>query len=112
FGEVFKADDPKTKTPSKRNPFWKPMAGDFKVPGVGNVQIGINELQESGVMFCVCDMAITVFSNVVGGMQKKDPVEVKKDWMTGLLPGVQVVPSGVWAIGRAQEHGCAYCFAG
>jgi len=28
------------------------------------------------------------------------------------LPGIQPVPSGVWAIGRAQEHGCAYCFAG
>jgi hypothetical protein len=112
FGEVFKADDPKTKKPSMRNPFWKPMPGDFQVPGVGNVQIGINELQESGVMFCVCDMAITVFSNVVAGIVKKDPVEVKKDWMTGLLPGIQVVPSGVWAVGRAQEHGCAYCFAG
>ena len=29
-----------------------------------------------------------------------------------LLPGVQIVPSGVWAIGRAQENGCAYCYAG
>jgi intracellular sulfur oxidation DsrE/DsrF family protein len=38
--------------------------------------------------------------------------EVYKDFMGGILPGVQVVPSGVWAVGRAQEHGCAYCFAG
>jgi intracellular sulfur oxidation DsrE/DsrF family protein len=29
-----------------------------------------------------------------------------------LLPGVQVVPSGVWAVGRAQEKGCGYCYAG
>lgn len=111
FGEIFKADDPKTKEASKRNPFWKPEVGDFKIPGVGNVQIGINELQESGVMFCVCDMAMTVFSNIIGGKMNMDPAEVKKDWMTGLLPGIQVVPSGVWAVGRAQEHGCSYCFA-
>ena len=36
----------------------------------------------------------------------------KKDWISGLLPGIQVVPAGIWAINRAQEHGCSYCFAG
>ena len=41
-----------------------------------------------------------------------DPAAVKKEWVAGVLPGIQVVPSGVWAVGRAQEHGCAYCFAG
>jgi intracellular sulfur oxidation DsrE/DsrF family protein len=40
------------------------------------------------------------------------PEDVMKDWMAGLLPGIQVVPSGVWALGRAQEHGCHYIFAG
>ena len=112
FGQVFKADDPKTKTPSMRNPFANPAAGDFSIPGVGPVQIGINELQKEGVMFCVCDVAMTVYSNVIGGQMKMDPAEVKKDWMANLVPGVQPVPSGVWAVGRAQEHGCSYCFAG
>lgn len=112
FGEVFKADDPKTKTASLRNPFWKPKTGDFAIPGIGNVQIGINELQSDGVMFCVCDMAMTVFSAVVAKGMNLDAADVKKDWVGGLLPGIQVVPSGVWAVGRAQEHGCAYCFAG
>ncbi|MEP7171415.1 MAG: twin-arginine translocation signal domain-containing protein [Bacteroidota bacterium] len=112
FGEMFKADDPATKAPSLRNPFWKPKPGDFKIPGIGEVQIGINELQTDGVMFCVCDAAITVYSAVAAEAMKKDPAEVKKDWMKDLLPGIQVVPSGVWACGRAQEHGCAYIFAG
>ena len=94
------------------NPFWQPKPGDFKIPGIGEVQIGINELQANGVMFCVCDMAITVFSAVAADAMKKEASEVKKDWIAGLLPGIQVVPSGVWALGRAQEHGCAYCFAG
>jgi intracellular sulfur oxidation DsrE/DsrF family protein len=112
FGEVFKADDPKTGKPSTRNPFWKPAAGDFKVPGVGPVNIGINELQQSGVMFCVCNMAMTVYTNVVAGQTNAKVEDVQKEWMSALLPGVQVVPSGVWALGRAQEHGCAYIFAG
>ncbi len=112
FGEVFKADDPLTNAPAVRNPFWKPNEGDFKLPGLGNVDIGINELQARGVMFCVCDIAITVFASAVAEGMKQDAAQVKKDWLSGLLPGIHVVPSGVWAVGRAQEHGCAYCFAG
>lgn len=112
FGEMFKIDDPKTKEPSVRNPFWQPAADDFKVPGIGAVQIGINDLQKSGVMFCACNMALTVYSAAVAQQTNADAATIKKEWMDGVLPGVQVVPSGVWAVGRAQEHGCAYCFAG
>jgi intracellular sulfur oxidation DsrE/DsrF family protein len=112
LGEFFKANDPATNAPSTRNPFWKPKPGDFKVPGVGNVAIGINELQDSGVMFCVCDVALTVYSAIAAESMKMDAAEVKKEWVAGLLPGIQVVPSGVWAIGRAQERGCGYIFAG
>lgn len=112
FGKFFKADDPLTKTPSVRNPFWKPKAGDFTIPGIGNVEIGINELQDNGVMFCVCGTAITVQSTVMAEKMKMKADDLKNEWMSGLLPGIQVVPSGIWALGRAQEHGCTYIFAG
>ena len=112
FGEVFNAPDPATQNPSLRNPFSKPPKGSFSVPGIGEIQIGINELQASGVLFCVCSAAITVFSNTVAKNLNKNAEEITKDWMSGLLPGIQPVPSGVWALGRAQEKGCAYIFAG
>ena len=112
FGEFFKAPDPKTKAPATRNPFWQPKADDFVVPGFGPVPIGINDLQASGVMFCCCDAALTVYSAVAAQMSGGDAAAVKQDWVSGLLPGIQVVPSGVWAVGRSQENGCAYCFAG
>lgn len=109
FGEHFKADDPATKTAATRNPFWQPKKGAYKIPGFGEVAIGIDELQNSGVMFCVCEAAIMVNSTVIAGELGLSAEDVKKDWMNGLLPGIQPVPSGVWAIGRANEHGCAYC---
>lgn len=112
FGEMFKVNDAATKAPSIKNPFTNLKPGDMKVPGIGNVDIGIDQLQASGVMFCVCDVAMTVYSNVIGQGMNMDPIAVKKDWMSGLLPGIQVVPSGIWAVGRAQEHGCSYCFTG
>ena len=112
FGEVFKVPDPATNASAHRNPFWQPKSGDFKIPGIGAVAIGINELQESGVIFVVCDAALTVYSAAVAQKMGKDAAAVKKEWVSGLLPGMQVVPSGVWALGRAQEKGCGYCFAG
>ncbi|HET9055523.1 MAG TPA: hypothetical protein VFN30_01620 [Chitinophagaceae bacterium] len=112
FSQHFKAYIPMTETPTNKNPFWKPAEGTYKVPGFGVIQIGINELQASGVMFCVCEAAITVHSTIIAGKLGKPQEEVRKDWMTGLLPGIQPVPSGVWALGRAQEHKCAYIFAG
>ena len=111
LGGAFQAADAATAAKT-RNPLWNPKPGDFKVPGIGAVAIGINELQASGVLFCVCNAAMTVYSTVVAGKMNMDAAEVKKEWDAGLLPGIQQVPSGVWAIGRAHEHGCAYCFAG
>jgi len=111
FGETFKAMDPATNKPADRNPFWKPAAGAFSIPGFGPIAIGINELQESGVMFCVCDAAMTVYSAAVAQGMGLKAEDVKKDWVSGLLPGIQPVPSGVWALGRAQEKGCGYIFA-
>lgn len=111
FGEVFNIKDDTTDAPSVRNRFWKPNPG-YTIPGVGPVPIGINDLQESGVMFAACNMAINVLSAVVAQNMKLKHEEVMKDWLSGILPGIQVVPSGLWAVGRAQEHKCGYCFAG
>jgi intracellular sulfur oxidation DsrE/DsrF family protein len=111
FGEVFKVDDPVMKASAVRNPFWQPKTGDYKIPGIGNVAIGINELQQNGVKFCVCEMAITVNSAAIASKMNMDHETVKKDFIDGLLPGIHRVPSGVWALGRAQNHGFGYCFA-
>ena len=111
FGEMFKINDDTTSAPALRNRFWKPDPG-YSIPGAGPVPIGINDLQDSGAMFCVCNMAITVYSAITAQNMKLKHEDVMKDWLSGILPNVQVVPSGVWALGRAQEHKCGYIFAG
>jgi len=120
FADVFKAGDPgpafqaaDAKTAAKtRNPFWNTKPGDFAVPGIGPVPIGIKELQASGVKFCVCHAAMTVYTAALAGQMGLKAEDVMKEWTGELIPGIQVVPSGVWALGRAQEHGCKYIFAG
>ncbi len=108
LGEVFKVKDNNTQKPAARNPYYVPQAGDFPAPGIE----GIQKMQSRGAMFCVCDMALKVYSGMVAGAQKLDPEEVYKDWVSGVLKDIQIVPSGVWAIGRAQEHRFGYCYAG
>jgi intracellular sulfur oxidation DsrE/DsrF family protein len=120
FAEVFKAGDmgpmfqaADASTAKKtRNPMLNTKHGDFAAPGIGPVDIGIKDLQASGVMFCVCNAAMTVYSAIVADMMKMKHEDVLKEWTENVIPGIQIVPSGVWAVGRAQEHGCKYIFAG
>jgi intracellular sulfur oxidation DsrE/DsrF family protein len=107
LGEVFKLDDPATKAPSVRNFFYKQPAGTFPLPGMG-----IDELMASGTLFGACNMAIKFFGGIVAKQMNMAADDVIKDWTANVLPGVQIVPSGVWAVNRVQERGCTYCFAG
>jgi intracellular sulfur oxidation DsrE/DsrF family protein len=108
LGEVFKVKDNITQKSATRNPYYIPQQGDFPVPGIE----GMQKMQSRGAMFCVCNMALKVYSGIVANAGKLDPQEVYKDWVSGVLKDVQIVPSGVWAISRAQEHRFAYCYAG
>ncbi|EDP70200.1 hypothetical protein FBALC1_11722 [Flavobacteriales bacterium ALC-1] len=108
LGKLFNVIDNSTGEPSLRNPYYEPKDGDFPLPGID----GIKRLQERGAMFCVCDLATKVYSNAVAQQMKLDPAKVYEDWVSGILPEIQAVPSGVWALGRAQENGCGYIFAG
>jgi intracellular sulfur oxidation DsrE/DsrF family protein len=108
FGERFHVNDPATGSAALKNPFYVPDNPMWNSLGIE----GIKRLQERGVMVCVCDMAMTVYSSFAAKDLNLKPEEVKAEWVKGLLPGIQLVPSGVWAVGRAQEKGCAYCYAG
>ena len=107
LGKMFKVIDYSTNAPAERNLYWETKEGEM--PQLG---MSIRELLERGVKLCVCETAITLTSRQYAISKNLDPVHVKKEWISNLLPGIQLVPSGVWALGRAQEHGCAYCYAG
>ncbi|HLZ45975.1 MAG TPA: twin-arginine translocation signal domain-containing protein [Gemmatimonadales bacterium] len=103
FGEVFGIKD--GDAPSVRNLFAKTLP--LPLPGTG-----VEALLASGAQIGVCNVALTVFSGMVAQKMSMDAAAVKSEWVAGLIPGVQVVPSGVLAVSRAQEKGCVYCFAG
>ena len=103
LGEVFniKAGD----APATSNIYAKALP--LPLPGTGT-----EALLASGAQIGCCNVALTVYSGMVAQKMGMDAAAVKAEWVAGLIPGVQVVPSGVLAVARAQEKGCAYCFAG
>ncbi len=108
FGEEHKIIDPRTNAVNNRNPYWETKPDDFKFPGYGAVPIGIRDLQALGVQFCVCGVAINVHSAIDAQQTNRSEADVKKEWLDALIPGIQLMPSGIWATSRAQEYGCSY----
>jgi intracellular sulfur oxidation DsrE/DsrF family protein len=107
FGEYFKINDPETNAPAVRNFMYKTPADKLPLPGMS-----IDGLMASGTLFGACNMAIKFYSGQMAKSMNMAAEDIAKEWIANLIPGMQVVPSGVWAVNRVQEHGCTYCFAG
>jgi Uncharacterized conserved protein len=103
LGEMFNVKD--GAMAATKNPY--ATITNIPLPG-----LGVSELLKSGVLVGACDVALTVYSAGAAQKMKMDPAAVKAEWIAGLLPGVQVVPSGVLGVAHAQELGCNYIFAG
>jgi intracellular sulfur oxidation DsrE/DsrF family protein len=105
LGEApFNITDAATKQPSVRNTFAR---------GSGNfVGWGVEELMARGVVFGVCNLALGFYSGMQAGKVGVSADVAKQEWTAGVIPGVTIIPSGVWGVNNAQEHGCSYCYAG
>lgn len=108
LGTFFGVNDNNTGAPALRNPVYEPKLKDFPMAQIQ----GIKDLKARGAMFCVCDLALQVNSGAIATQMNLEMEDVYKDMLSGVHSGIQVVPSGVWALERAQKHGCAYIFAG
>ncbi len=80
---------------------------NLPIPGIGVV-----ELLKSGVLIGVCNMALAVMAGQLAQKTGGNADTIHGELVANIFPGVQVVPSGVMAVGRCQEKGCNYCFAG
>ena len=107
LGEFYKINDPGTKAPALRNPYAFIKPGDLPFP-----EAALDQLIASGVRVAVCNTAIHFQSMRIAKEAGVAHEVVKGDFLAAVIPGVQVVPSGVLAINGAQRKGCTYCFAG
>lgn len=107
FGEMSMINDPATGAASVRNFLYKAPPDKLPIPGMG-----IDQLLQAGVLMGVCNMAIKFYAAQMAPKMNMTADQVRQEWLAAVIPGIQVVPSGVWAVNRAQKAGCSYCFAG
>lgn len=102
-GKRIEMKDPETKVYAKKNLFAKCKTEDDDC---------IELFQKRGGLVGVCNHAIEGMSEGLAKQLKLKKEDVLKEFMDNLLPGVQLMPSGIWALNRAQEVGCTFSFGG
>jgi hypothetical protein len=104
IGEFLKINDPKTGAPATRNPFHENVPIH---PGLTYVTMA-----QGPYVFVACNLALTVLSSMMAKNAGVTAEQAKQEWTAGVIPGVALAPSGVYAVSRAQENGCQYCYGG
>jgi hypothetical protein len=104
IGEERKINDPVTKQPARRNPFAKAMAGEPSYAAGAK----LDALHARGAIFLVCNRASMNWAASAAERTKHDVEQVRGEVRNGLVPGATLMPTGVFALVRAQNAGCAY----
>jgi hypothetical protein len=107
LGETHELDDPATGEPARRNPFIGHRQGDRH--SLIGAEAGIDVLVSRGAIVLTCDNALR---GVAHRLRQRETqltresahAEVRRQ----VLPGVYVMPNGIFAVSAAQDAGCHY----
>ena len=105
IGEAIQIKDSATGGPATRNPF-------LHTNGVPVAGADIPSLMKRGVLFTVCNVALTTLSGSMAKSAGMSKDAAKEEWTAKVVPGMILVPVGVMAVNLAQERGCSYCYGG
>jgi hypothetical protein len=103
IGEISKMDDPATHAPARRNIYWT-ATGKLSEDDPPR----IDAMQSRGMITLVCNRALGWLGRQIAQREKLDPVAVQAEVRANVIPGGIRVPSGLYAVIRAQNAGCAF----
>jgi intracellular sulfur oxidation DsrE/DsrF family protein len=98
--------DPTTGEPTRRNPFINLKPDDRHVLVYGDG--GLDRLIARGVVVLACNLALRNMSGSLARQASRPAADVFAEVKANLLPGVTVMPNGIFAVGRAQGAGCGF----
>jgi hypothetical protein len=107
IGESLKIIDPETKAPAVKNPFVNPKPGVLLTD-----DMAVDRLLGRGAVFGACNVALHGLSKRLASNADVSAENAAKEWAANLVPGITLLPSGVWGLNRAQQAGCTYCTGG
>jgi intracellular sulfur oxidation DsrE/DsrF family protein len=96
-----KVEDPKTKLPPKTNLFNIGGLGDL-LPNRGTT---VDSLVKQGVQFAVCTLSTHGNAGVVAETMGGNADAIFNELAANLVSTARLVPAGIVAVNRAQEHG-------
>lgn len=97
-------NDPATHQPARRNPFWRAAPGASPDAAAEKIET----LTKRGLISLVCNIAAGNVGHSIAERTKQDVETVQREVRANLISGAILVPSGIYALIRAQNAGCAY----
>jgi hypothetical protein len=108
FADRVKLSDPRTKAPALVNLF----NTSLKDGGLPNGGVIIAQLAELGARFAVCASASHNAADLIVKKTGGAADAIFKELTANLVPNALMVPAGIVALNRAQEHGYAVSCCG
>lgn len=113
LGELRKVTDPATRQPAVRNPWARARAGEPDTSPVtallgSGIDPTVEGLVKSGAVVLACDLALRNLARGLAARTKGDADAIAAELRAGVVPGVILQPSGVYASLRAQEVGASF----
>lgn len=106
IGEWYKVTHPLTQQGTTRNPALMSSTRN-EVPATFDA-LALTDFMKRGGIVLACNLALDFF---VGGLAQRQSItadEARSRAMAALIPGVTLMPSGIFACVKAQEEGCRY----
>jgi intracellular sulfur oxidation DsrE/DsrF family protein len=104
IGKDRKLMDSATGEPVRRNIFWKAKPGASPETAARKMET----LQRRGMISLVCNIATENWGRSLAEDAHLAADDVIRELKANLVPGAILVPSGIYALIRAQNAGCAY----
>ncbi|MDZ4673582.1 MAG: hypothetical protein SGI84_03945 [Gemmatimonadota bacterium] len=106
LGKAYTLKDPTSGEDARRNPYINYKEGDRHITTWPDA--GLDTLIGRGVIVLACHLALR---NRASGFARRDgraAADVYAEMRASLVPGVTVMPNGIFAVGRAQQAGCGF----
>jgi intracellular sulfur oxidation DsrE/DsrF family protein len=88
------------------------MANVFVDANGDKTDDAMGDLIKRGVRFAVCAMSALSVCGVIARATGGNAESVYKEFEANLIPNARIVPAGIVAVNRAQEHGYSYVYTG
>jgi len=113
FADQMKLKDDMAKRAATINPVLAKAPGGEPPPkGMEWVADGtLSDLAPKGARFAVCGLATKAIAGMLAG-KAGDARAIEAELRANLVPGALMVPAGISAVNRAQEHGYTFAYVG